>query len=106
MTGLVCSYDSLSGGEKRRVDLACLLSFSDLRRLRGDALFSHSFYDEILDSALSPGACSKLMTILKDRYNDDHESAMIITHKQEMQDDPNIDQKILVEKIGGVSRLS
>lgn len=106
MTGTVCSYDSLSGGEKRRVDIACLLAFSDLRMLRGDVLFSHSFYDEILDSALSPGACSKLMSILKDRYDEDHESSMIITHKQEMQDDPNIGHKILVEKIGGVSRLS
>ena len=106
MTGTVCSYDSLSGGEKRRVDIACLLSFSDLRRLRGDVLFSHAFYDEILDSALSPGACGKLMSILKDRFDEDGESSMIITHKQEMQDDPNIKHKILVEKIGGVSKLS
>ena len=106
LTGDRCSYDSLSGGEKRRVDIACLLSFSDLRRLRGDALFSHAFYDEILDSALSPGACGKLMSILKDRFEEEGESSMIITHKQEMQDDPNIKHKILVEKIGGVSRLS
>lgn len=106
LTGCSCSYDSLSGGEKRRVDIACLLSFSDLRRLRGDALFSHAFYDEILDSALSPGACGKLMGILKERFDEDGESSMIITHKQEMQDDPNIGHKIMVEKIGGVSRIS
>lgn len=106
LTGAVCSYDSLSGGEKRRVDIACLLAFSDLRRMRGDVLFSHSFYDEILDSALSPGACSKLMGILNKRYVEDKENSIIITHKQEMQDDPNISHKILVEKIGGVSKLS
>lgn len=106
LTGCVCSYDSLSGGEKRRVDIACLLSFSDLRRLRGDVLFSHAFYDEILDSALSPGACGKLMGILKERFDEQGESSMIITHKQEMQEDPNIGHRILVEKIGGVSRIS
>ena len=106
LTGSVCSYDSLSGGEKRRVDIACLLAFSDLRRLRGDVLFSHSFYDEILDSALSAGACARLMDILKKRYDDLGESAMIITHKKEMQDDPNVTRKILVEKIGGVSKIS
>ena len=106
LTGDVCSYDSLSGGEKRRVDIACLLAFSDLRRLRGDVLFSHSFYDEILDSALSSGACARLMGILKGRYDDLGESAMIITHKKEMQDDPNVTRKILVEKIGGVSKIS
>ena len=106
LTGSVCSYDSLSGGEKRRVDIACLLAFSDLRRLRGDVLFSHSFYDEILDSALSAGACARLMDILKKRYDELGESAMIITHKKEMQDDPNVTRKILVEKIGGVSKIS
>lgn len=106
LTGKTCSYGSLSGGEKRRVDIACLLAFSDLRKLRGDVAFSHAFYDEILDSALSPGACAKLMGILKERYDDAGESAMVITHKKEMQDDPNIVRRIIVEKLGGVTKFT
>lgn len=106
LTGKTCSYGSLSGGEKRRVDIACLLAFSDLRKLRGDVAFSHAFYDEILDSALSPGACTRLMGILKNRFDDAGESSMVITHKKEMQDDPSIVRKIIVEKIGGVTRFT
>ena len=46
------------------------------------------------------------MGILKNRFDDAGESSMVITHKKEMQDDPSIVRKIIVEKIGGVTRFT
>lgn len=105
MTGEECSYASLSGGEKRRLDLATLLALVDMREMQGVVKFNHLFFDEVFDSALSVGACSKLMKILIDRKNDMGENSMIITHKTEMQNDEHIDNVLMVEKLGGISSV-
>lgn len=103
-TGEVVEYDSLSGGEQRRVDLAMLLAFMDIRSMQGDARFSTLFFDEILDSALSQHACCKLMEILKERLGDGINS-VVITHRKELLDNDNVDNKVMVTKLGGVSSV-
>lgn len=106
LTGKECSYASLSGGEKRRLDLATVLGLVDMREMQGVVKFDHLFFDEIFDSALSSGACGKLMSMLVDREKKMGESSMLITHKQEMQNDDNVSHVLTVEKIGGVSSIS
>lgn len=44
------SYFNFSGGERKRIDLACLFAFLDIRRMQGDINFNTIFYDELLDS--------------------------------------------------------
>ena len=104
-TGESVEYDSLSGGEKRRVDLAMLLAFMDIRSMQGDAKFSTLFFDEIFDSALSGGACQRLMGILRDKYESDGISSMVISHRTELAEDDNVDNGLVVTKVGGFSSL-
>lgn len=101
-----CSYDNFSGGERKRIDLACLFAFMDLRRIQGDVSFNLAFFDELLDSALSINGSEKVFEILKERsqppYN---ESAFIVTHKKENMKNPAITNVIFLEKVGGITKL-
>lgn len=105
-TGEVVEYGLLSGGEQRRVDLAMLLAFMDIRSMQGDAKFSMLFFDEIFDSALSGQACKRLMEILRGKNDEDAVSSMVISHRRELADDDNVDHRVLVTKTGGFSTIS
>jgi DNA repair exonuclease SbcCD ATPase subunit len=75
------SYFNFSGGERKRIDLACLFAFADIRRLQGDVNFSTVFYDELLDSSLDDRGVHLTLKTLRERYNEIGESCYIITHR-------------------------
>jgi DNA repair exonuclease SbcCD ATPase subunit len=75
------SYFNFSGGERKRIDLACLFAFADVRRLQGDVNFSTVFYDELLDSSLDDKGVQLTLRVLRERYNENGESCYIITHR-------------------------
>lgn len=75
------SYFNFSGGERKRIDLACLFAFADIRRLQGDVNFSTVFYDELLDSSLDDKGVQLTLKILRERFNENNESCYIITHR-------------------------
>jgi Fe-S cluster assembly ATPase SufC len=103
--GIECDYERFSGGERKRIDLAILFAFSDLRRLQGDVSFNLGFYDELLDSAISVECSAKVFEILKERYTEYNESSYIITHKTENLKNPNIDAIIYLVKSGGITKI-
>lgn len=75
------SYFNFSGGERKRIDLACLFAFADIRRLQGDVNFSTVFYDELLDSSLDDKGVQLTLSVLRERYIENNESCYIITHR-------------------------
>jgi DNA repair exonuclease SbcCD ATPase subunit len=75
------SYFNFSGGERKRIDLACLFAFADIRRLQGDVNFSTVFYDELLDSSLDDRGVLLTLRVLRERFNENNESCYIITHR-------------------------
>ena len=75
------SYFSFSGGERKRIDLACLFAFADIRRLQGDVNFSTVFYDELIDSSLDDKGVQLTLKILRERFNENNEACYIITHR-------------------------
>lgn len=99
------SYFNFSGGERKRIDLACLFAFSDIRRLQGDVNFSTVFYDELLDSSLDDRGVSLTLRVLRERFIENSESCYIITHRG-----PEVTTKaehtIHVIKRNGVSFIS
>lgn len=98
------SYFNFSGGERKRIDLACLFAFADIRRLQGDVYFSTIFYDELIDSSLDDKGVQLTLQILRDRYEENHESCYIITHRGS---DilAGIDHTITVVKENGISSI-
>ena len=75
------SYFNFSGGERKRIDIACLFAFADIRRLQGDVNFSTIFYDELFDSSLDDKGVALTLKVLQDRFIDYKESCYIITHR-------------------------
>ena len=75
------SYFNFSGGERKRIDLACLFAFADIRRLQGDINFSTVFYDELLDSSLDDKGVQLTLRVLRERFNENGESCYVITHR-------------------------
>jgi DNA repair exonuclease SbcCD ATPase subunit len=91
------SYFNFSGGERKRIDLACLFSFLDIRRMQGDVHFSTIFYDELLDSSLDDKGVELVLDILRERAIKHNENCYIITHRGTTITE-KIDNTIFLEK--------
>jgi DNA repair exonuclease SbcCD ATPase subunit len=91
------SYFNFSGGERKRIDLACLFSFLDIRRMQGDVHFSTIFYDELLDSSLDDKGVELVLDILRERATKHNENCYIITHRGTTITE-KIDNIVLLEK--------
>lgn len=98
------SYFNFSGGERKRIDLACLFSFLDIRRMQGDVHFSTIFYDELLDSSLDDKGVELVLDILRERALKHKENCYIITHRGTTITE-KIDSTIFLEKRNGFTYL-
>jgi DNA repair exonuclease SbcCD ATPase subunit len=81
--GKECSYFNFSGAERKNIDLACLFTFMDMRRLQGDVCFNFSIYDELFDSSLDARGIELVIGVLKERVDKYNESIMVISHRKE-----------------------
>jgi len=77
------SYFNFSGAERKNMDLACLFTFMDMRRLQGDVCFNFSIYDELFDSSLDSRGIELVINVLKERVEKYDESIMVISHRKE-----------------------
>lgn len=82
-TGKTFSYSNLSGAEKRSVDVACVLSFSDMRKKISGNVSNLEFYDEIFDSAFDERGLDLLIEVLKARIQKNNTSVYAISHRKE-----------------------
>jgi len=81
--GKICSYFNFSGAERKNIDLACLFTFMDIRRLQGDVSFNVSVYDELFDSSLDEKGVDLVIDILKERFEKYNECMYVISHRKE-----------------------
>lgn len=81
--GKSCVYHNFSGAERKAIDLACLFTFMDVRRLQGDLSINVSMYDELLDSSLDEKGIDLVLDILKERVDKQKEAVYIISHRRE-----------------------
>lgn len=72
------SFKSLSGGEKRKVRLACAMALQDLVAARASKPIKLFIADEI-DHALDPAGLERLMTLLEDKSRDKG-TVLVISH--------------------------
>ena len=94
------SFVDLSGGEKRKVRLACAMALQDLVASRANKPIQLWVADEI-DHALDGAGIERLMAILEDKARDKG-TVLVISHT-DLSD--NIRQAITMVKKGGKSTL-
>ena len=101
--GKVFSYKNASGAEKKSLDFACSLSFSDMRRKINQVSSNVEFYDEVFDNALDEKGLDLIMDVLKNRIESHDMSVYVISHRKEMK--KHIDGEIIMlEKQNGITK--
>ena len=79
----VCSYFNFSGAERKSIDLACLFTFSDIRRMQGGVSYNICIYDELFDSSFDERGVELVTEILQERVEELDECCIIISHRKE-----------------------
>ena len=90
----VFSYVSFSEGEKARIDIALLLTWRSIAKLKNSVDTNLLILDEIFDGSLDQSGTSDLGWIL--RNFDENTKVFVISHKQGLDD--KFDRTITVEK--------
>ena len=77
--GVECHFDSLSGGEKKRVSLAVMLGLNDLLLLTGKDRSNIIFFDEVAEN-LDPDGVKGLIELIHQLTK--HKKLFLITHNE------------------------
>jgi DNA repair exonuclease SbcCD ATPase subunit len=80
----VFTYESFSEGEKARIDIALLLTWRSVAKLKNSVDTNLLILDEIFDSSLDQSGASDLGWIL--RNFDDNTNVFVISHKEQLND--------------------
>ena len=95
------SYYSFSEGEKRRIDIALLLTWRDIAAMRNSVNVNLLILDEVFDASLDQSGVDdlmKLFNVLKKT------NLFVISHKLDVLDD-KFPSKITVEKVNNFSQM-
>jgi DNA repair exonuclease SbcCD ATPase subunit len=95
----IFSYESFSEGEKARIDIALLLTWRSIAKLKNSVDTNLLILDEIFDGSLDQNGTGELGWILKNF--DDNTNVFVISHKENLND--KFDRTITFEKIKNYS---
>lgn len=98
------SYGSLSGGEKRGIDIAIQLSLIDVARTQSGIFPDLLVFDELLDSSIDSRGINELMKIVKTKQKEFDGKVFVITHRPEV-DGELVDNEYKVVKQNGYSKV-
>jgi len=103
--GVVTKYISLSGGEKRKVNLAIMLSLQELSSRISRTNCNLLFFDEVCDNIDDSGilAVNNLLRTLNTQYPE--KVIMVITHNNYLQDLLGESKSITIRKRKGISSI-
>ena len=99
----ICSYFNFSGAERKSIDLACLFTFSDIRRMQGGVSYNIAIYDELFDSSFDEKGIEHITDILRERVDIFNECSIVISHRKESVKAVTGDV-IFLEKENGITR--
>ena len=99
-------YISLSGGEKRKVNLAIMLALQDLSSKISRTDCNLLFFDEVCDNIDDPGilAVNNLLRMLESQNPE--KKVLVITHNNYLQELLGDTNAITVRKHKGISKIS
>lgn len=95
----IFTYESFSEGEKARIDLALLLTWRSIAKLKNSVDTNLLILDEIFDGSLDASGTSELGWIL--RNFDDNTNVFVISHKENL--DGKFDRTIKFDKVKNFS---
>ena len=95
------SYYSFSEGEKKRIDIALLLTWRDIASMRNSVNVNLLILDEIFDASLDQAGMDDLMKLFNILKNT---NLFIISHKLDVLDD-KFPAKITVEKVKNFTQM-
>lgn len=95
----IFSYESFSEGEKSRIDIALLLTWRAVAKLKNSVDTNLLILDEIFDGSLDQNGTGELGWIL--RNFDDKTNVFVISHKENLTD--KFDRTIMFEKVKNYS---
>lgn len=98
------TYNSLSGGERKGVDLSLQFGFLDVYKLMAAVNPDMLVIDELLDSSIDSIGLSKLLKIVETKQKEDQSKTLIISHRREI-DEYEPDGIIKVIKENGFSKI-
>ena len=98
------TYDSLSGGERRGIDIAIQLSLLDIARTQAGVFPDILIFDELLDSSIDGRGINELMKIVRTKQQEFGGKVFIISHRDEI-DNEMVDNQYKVVKEHGFSRV-
>jgi DNA repair exonuclease SbcCD ATPase subunit len=97
------SYDNFSEGEKQKIDMALLLTWRQIAKIKNSTNTNLLILDEIFDSSLDTSSVELLMSLLKDLSHDTN--VFVISHKSDQLFD-RFRSVIKFEKYNNFSRIS
>lgn len=98
------NYESLSEGEKKRVDLSLLFSFFDLNKFKMKQSCNVLILDEILDGSLDIEGINGLKQIIN-MFTNEKISVIIISHNVNVKELIDFTKFIEIKKQGGFSKI-
>jgi len=98
----IFSYESFSEGEKARIDIALLLTWRSVAKLKNSVDTNILILDEIFDGSLDQNGTGELGWIL--RNFDDNTNVFVISHKESLEG--KFDRTLLCEKVKNFSVVS
>ena len=98
----IFSYESFSEGEKARIDIALLLTWRSVAKLKNSVDTNILILDEIFDGSLDQNGTGELGWIL--RNFDDNTNVFVISHKESLEG--KFDRTLMCEKVKNFSVVS
>lgn len=98
------SYFTFSEGERKRIDVAILLSFIETTKIVCNWNCNLLYFDEVLDNATDADGLEKLLLAIKELgIKDERLCTYVISHREHQSE--LFDRKIQIKKIAGFSQL-
>lgn len=95
------SYSSFSEGEKQRINLATILAWREISRLKNSANCNLIFFDETLDSSLDASGIDDFLKIIN--YVIEKANIFVISHREGFDD--RFNRVLEIKKINGFSKI-
>lgn len=97
---MLCTYNNLSGAERKKVDMAISFAFVDILKYHRQIEYNVTFYDEILDSSVDTKSLEHIMDFISEQAEQNHKAVYVVTHKSDVAL-PRVKETIILEKKNG-----